>query len=107
MFFSASSVKDIYYLVKRHSGSIAQAHAAVIHLSSLVQICDTAARDIQAALEFKMADFEDAVLAAAAQREKANFIITRNVKDFANSPVPAITPKEFISKIKNKLNTDY
>ena len=47
-----------------------------------------------------MADFEDAVLAAAAQREKAGFIITRNVKDFANSPVRVITPAEFIAKQK-------
>jgi hypothetical protein len=44
-----------------------------------------------------MADFEDAVLASTALRENTDYIITRNTKDFSNSPVPVISPDDFIS----------
>jgi predicted nucleic acid-binding protein len=43
------------------------------------------------------ADFEDAVIAAIARREKADYIITRNIKDYSKSPIPAITPEEFLA----------
>jgi predicted nucleic acid-binding protein len=95
--FSASSVKDIFYLVKRHTGNVKMAATAIAQLSTLVDICDTSASDIQNALTLKMADFEDAVLASTALRENTDYIITRNAKDFSNSPVPVISPDDFIS----------
>ena len=42
-------------------------------------------------------DYEDAVVAAAAKKAKCAFIITRNKRDFVNSPVPALTPGEFMT----------
>ena len=43
-----------------------------------------------------MKDFEDAVQAGCAKMHLMNLIITRNVKDFINSPIEAITPEDFI-----------
>jgi len=48
------------------------------------------------AMSFTMSDFEDAIIAATALRETAEYIITRDIKDFAQSPVPAITPGDFL-----------
>ncbi|MBO5623890.1 MAG: hypothetical protein J5959_19925 [Butyrivibrio sp.] len=45
-------------------------------------------------------DFEDAVQIQTTQRVGADFIITRNVKDFMKSPVPAYTPVELIQRIE-------
>ena len=42
----------------------------------------------------QMEDFEDAVVAAAAEAIHCDWVITRNVTDFHASPIPAITPKE-------------
>jgi hypothetical protein len=42
------------------------------------------------------ADFEDALQVAAAIAGHADRIVTRNVIDFAGSPVPAMTPEEFL-----------
>ena len=36
--------------------------------------------------------------AAAAQTWKAAFIVTRNVRDFRRSPIPALTPAEFMKR---------
>ena len=45
-----------------------------------------------------MPDFEDAVVDAVAERNGADYILTRNIKDFAGSSVPAVTPTEFLEK---------
>lgn len=44
-----------------------------------------------------MPDFEDAVVDAVAERNGAGYILTRNIKDFSGSSVPAITPTEFLN----------
>jgi len=95
--FSASSVKDIFYLVRSHTGSTEKAKSAVTKLLALVQVCDTLADDISTAETYAIADFEDAVLAATAARENADFIISRNQRDFVGSPVKAISPSDYIS----------
>ena len=69
----------------------------IIDLLKLVTLVDTKAHDVNIALGFSMSDFEDAIIAATALREAADYIITRNTKDFAKSPIPAITPDDFLS----------
>ena len=44
-----------------------------------------------------MNDYEDAIIDSIASRENAQYIITRNKKDFEYSKVKAITPKEFLN----------
>jgi predicted nucleic acid-binding protein len=70
----------------------------MIDLLKLVTLVDTKAYDINNALAFNMPDFEDAIIAATALRETAEYIITRNIKDFAQSPIPTITPSDFLEK---------
>jgi PIN domain-containing protein len=41
-------------------------------------------------------DFEDAVVASAAEASGCEIIITRNIGDFADAPIPAVTPEEFL-----------
>jgi hypothetical protein len=46
-----------------------------------------------------MNDFEDALVATVAEVTGSDYIVTRNVPDFAGSPVPAITPAEFLETL--------
>ena len=55
--------------------------------------------DLSAAADMRWEDFEDAIQAVTAKRIHADQIITRNVNDFKNSEVPAITPAEFLSRL--------
>ncbi|GAB4256100.1 MAG: hypothetical protein Kow00129_16740 [Thermoleophilia bacterium] len=41
-------------------------------------------------------DFKDAVVAAVAESAGCRAIVTRNVRDFGQSPVGALTPEEFL-----------
>ena len=45
-----------------------------------------------------MTDFEDALQAAAARANGTAFIISRNVKDFKLSQVPALTPSDYLAR---------
>ncbi|WP_010253301.1 PIN domain-containing protein [Treponema primitia] len=96
-FIGAGAVTDIYYIINKNPGNAQKSRDTIIKLSTLVGFCDTAAKDINTALSLGISDFEDAVVAATAYREKADYIVTRNAKDFKNSLVPAVTPEELIS----------
>ncbi len=56
-------------------------------LSLIFSFEDLTSSDINTATEMLWDDFEDAVQAAAAKRIHADYIITRNVKDFKKSEV--------------------
>ena len=66
-------------------------------LSRLFAFVDLLALDISVATEIQEKDFEDALQSAMAARLKADYIITRNKKDFTNSAIPAVTPMEFLA----------
>lgn len=95
---SVSAVTDIFYMLRKFLKSTEQAKKRIEQLSQLVTFADVQGMDIQTALIRPMADFEDAVVDAVAERNSANYILTRNTKDFAGSAVPAITPTDFLKK---------
>jgi hypothetical protein len=45
-----------------------------------------------------MSDFEDALQVSAAQACGADYIITRNGRDFVQSPLPALSPDDFLTR---------
>ena len=69
---------------------------ALTNILSIFPLIDTTADDIKNALTNPMQDFEDAVLTESARREGIKYILTRNEKDFASSPIPAYSPGLFL-----------
>ena len=98
VYITANAVTDIYYILHRANKDAGKSKETVIQLLNLVDIADALASDVMAALSSKIMDFEDALVGAIAKRIKADCIVTRNTKDFANSPVPAIDPKDFLAE---------
>ena len=96
---SAGSVTDVYYLIRQFLRDANKARESIFILSNLVKIRNSTSEDITKALILFIPDYEDAVIAAIARREKADYIVTRNEDDFAGSPVPAINPKKFLELI--------
>ena len=43
-------------------------------------------------------DFEDAVIVESAKIKKIDYIITRNIKDFKLSQIPAMLPEEYLTR---------
>jgi predicted nucleic acid-binding protein len=94
----AGSVTDIYYITRRNCKNAGQALGYIIDMLKVVTPVDTKAADLQEAIRLNFADFEDAVVAATAARENVDFIVTRNSGDFTKSPVPAISPADFLKQ---------
>ena len=94
----ASAVTDIYYICNKTFHDETKAREVIKTLFAIFTVADVRKKDLQDALNLKVDDFEDALVGACAKRTESQFIITRNVKDFENSPVPAITPQDFILK---------
>ncbi|MBC2595643.1 PIN domain-containing protein [Ruficoccus amylovorans] len=65
-------------------------------LLNLVEVAPVASDEARRALALPMSDLEDAMQASAALAWKADYIITRNLPDYRNSPVKAITPTAFL-----------
>ncbi len=52
--------------------------------------------DLMQATALRWDDFEDAIQSVSASNIKADYIITRNTKDYTKSTIKAITPSSFL-----------
>lgn len=95
-YITEKSITDIYYVYHRETHSKEIAVKSIKILLSFLNVLDTLKQDAIKALEMKYSsDLEDATMIETAVREKLDFIITRNTKDYIKSPIKAITPKDF------------
>jgi predicted nucleic acid-binding protein len=92
---SAHAVTTVHYLVQRYQNKVT-ANDTVDLLLRYFTVIATGREQLLRARSLQFSDFEDAVVAAAAESARCLFIVSRNVKDFKDSPVPAITPPEFL-----------
>jgi len=100
-FVTATTITDIYYIAKKEKGH----QITIDFISNLIEIIDVIGIDRQVIIESlasKITDFEDAVQSVSSFLNNIDYIITRNKKDFSESEVKAITPKEFLYLIENK-----
>ena len=97
-YISAMSIPNIMYIMRREIGS-ASAKNIMASLNMIFSIADLREKDLMKATELSFNDYEDAIQSACAMRLKADYIVTRNIKDFKNSIVPAISPAELFELI--------
>lgn len=72
----------------------------VFHKLNLIfEFADFSVSDLTHAADLNWNDFEDAVQSVTAERIHADYIITRNVRDFSKSRVMAFTPPELLARI--------
>jgi predicted nucleic acid-binding protein len=98
-FITATTVVNMYYVIRKALGR----QAALFYLRDTVNTerLELPAVDkhiIMESLNSEMTDFEDAVQASAADSECVDYIVTRNLKDYRSSPVPAVSPGELLEK---------
>ena len=69
-------------------------------LLEFIEVAPTGTEKARLAIGLPMGDLEDALQATAALAFDATFIVTRNVRDYQKSPVPALSPSSFLSKLR-------
>jgi len=97
-FLTTNTITDMFYVLHKNSKDALKSRQAIAQLIKLVTLEAVVPSDISLALASNIIDLEDAVVCFAAKRIKADYIVTRNTTDFINSPVPAITPVDFMDK---------
>ena len=97
-FISWHTVSNFYYLVAASRGG-RSTRDFIVELTRFVGVAETDTEGIRYAASLPMTDFEDAMQVAAARACGARHIITRNIRDFVRSPIPAITPQEALGQL--------
>ena len=98
-FVSASSVTDVYYLVRKYTHSTDLAYKAVGKLLEIVKVGSVTNNDVLTAFQQKAKDFEDCLAATCAKSIRCDCIVTRNKKDFEEFGVPVLTPAELLRQL--------
>jgi len=57
-------------------------------------------RDVNFAMNSNIPDKEDAMQISCAERGDCEIILTRDSKHFSESPIPVLSPSDFLSRIQ-------
>jgi predicted nucleic acid-binding protein len=95
-FLAAHTVTTLHFLLAKHLGK-ARTRKVLTDLLRLVDLAPVDEDQIRHALAANWADFEDAVQAACAEGVGADYLVTRNKRDFRKSVVPTLTPAELLA----------
>ena len=97
-FVAWHSIATLYYVANRAVGR----NAALIfieRLTDFLTVAPTGSDALRYALSLPMRDFEDAMQVAAARTAGAQYIVTRNIRDFTHSSIPAIAPEQALREL--------
>jgi len=95
--FSSLSACNIVYILRNQFASELLRNQ-VLALGSILEMIDTRAAEVKAALAGADSDFEDAVQRICAENNGADVIVTRDKDGFVNATIPVMTPVEFLLK---------
>ncbi len=95
-FIAWHSLATAYYILKR-GRTKAETLSEVDKILAWADIAPTTKLTAHQARALDFTDFEDAMQAAAALECQAHFIVTRNLRDFTHSPIPACSPEQFLA----------
>lgn len=94
---SALSVADIVYVLRKTLNA-EKTEELVKKLRMIFEFADLSGQELVSAASLRWSDYEDAVQYVTAKRIGADCIISRNVRDFTGSGIPAFTPEEFLDR---------
>jgi predicted nucleic acid-binding protein len=97
-FVAAHSITTLFYLVQKDKSS-AEARAMITSLLQFIKIAPVDQSTIEQALNLDYRDFEDAVQMISALQCKADYLVTRNTKDYQPALLPVVQPVEFIGTL--------
>ncbi len=97
-YISVLSAANIVYILRKElnpekTETVMNGLRLIFNFASLDEL------DLFKAASLRWDDFEDAIQSITASSVKADYIISRNAKDFSESEVPALSPSEFLSTL--------
>ena len=97
-YISALSVPNIVYILRKELTPLKTVQI-IQQITMIFKVIDLRAADLKAAAKLLTSDYEDALQMCQAGRIGAEYIVTRNIRDFKDSKVPALKPSELLERI--------
>ena len=95
-YITAHSLTDLFYILRKDF-DVSKRKKLLILLCEHLQIIPEDACIIKNALnQESWTDLEDGLQMQCAKERTLDYIVTRNIKDFSNSPVQPLSPEMFI-----------
>ena len=95
LFVSAITPINCFYIIRKEKDRHT-AKDAVAKLLRIVKVCRVDRSILNDAFSLDFDDYEDAVQCSSALRTRLDSIVTRNLKDYERSALPAYSPGDFI-----------
>ena len=102
----AQSVVDAFYILERYVDTD-RLQAVIIKALELISPVDLTGLDLRRAAALSWPDMEDCLIALAANKANADYLITRDVQGFDRSSVPVLTPLEWVDLIQRDHGLNY
>lgn len=93
---ASHAVTTLFYLIAKDK-SPEQARVAITSLMQFLKIAPVDQNTIEQALNLPYRDFECAVQMSAALQIRADYVLTRNPRDFQPAPLAVIQPVELLA----------
>ncbi|MEG1830900.1 MAG: PIN domain-containing protein [Raoultibacter sp.] len=106
LWLSSSMVTDVFYLLRKAFGWLA-AEEMIENSLEFVRVCSVGEEEVKSALRARQSDFEDCLVAKCAERQRADYFITRDDKGFKNLHLPVFSPEEFMTHLKQQKGFAY
>ena len=87
----ANSFTTVFYLARKTVG-LPAAKRHITTLLSILEVAPVSRATLEHAVEGCIGDFEDAVIVESGRQANVECIVTRNERDFANSPIIVHSP---------------
>ena len=100
LWISPHSLATIYYVLSKdrdpkNASKLLEKLLGRLHIAPIDETV------VRRAFSYGFRDWEDALIASAAYGARVDAIVTRNVKDFKKSPLPALLPDEVLARLSS------
>lgn len=92
---------DLFYILNKAYGP-KEVQKRISDMLEFIGLCGVSSQTARKALEEQWNDFEDCLVSCCAEEIGADYIVTRNEKDFAQSSVPAVQPAFILNELRER-----
>ena len=103
---SAKSFIDVFYVLKQPIGSD-RLQGMINKSLNHLHVCAIDGEDVRDSCRLRWGDFEDCLIDRAAQKIKADVIITRDKSGFAKSSLRTLSAEEFLKEKETSEGISY
>jgi len=97
---AAHTIPNLFYILKSHL-SLQERRDVLLKICNMFRVVGIDSEKLESSLKnIEFTDFEDCLQYECALDFNADYILTRNSKDFLHSTIPTIDPKALIEKLR-------